>query len=518
MSHRSNLLLIVLVLACTNALAQNVPNVSQVLMWSTASDRFVRSTIGPFTPNTTGTVPKALFTVYTNTASADPTGDSTIFLNAVNKVSNYTAATSALSSALSSNIGVALSIVPLASPTSSVILKTDAATGLPLPVSSTLGPIFTQRAETVGKGKFYLGFTHQNVHFTSLNGQSLNGLSILYPGGDKSGIVDPTTGVQALTVPATFNLALDVRLSQEIAFLTMGVTNRFDISVGFPLVHASVAATSYNGIVYSGSGLEFTGGNKCWCMNTLTPGTFELTAPQIGRASFSKTGFGDLLLRFKQTVWDNPHSVVAIGTDLRLPTGDADNYLGAGTTSVKPYLAWSLYSSPLFRGVVFAPHVDAGWQFSGKSILGGQLQGTQQFATMQNGERIPFVGLPITATKDYLPDIFSWAVGTEIAFGRRNTFVVDVLGNQIGWINGAQTLRSQARAASFAAPTDAGIVPQSSGLANGGRTSFGQYSGAFGYKAKLPGNMVATFQILTRFDNNGLTARVVPLYGLGYSF
>jgi hypothetical protein len=29
---------------------------------------------------------------------------------------------------------------------------------------------------------------------------------------------------------------------------------------------------------------------------------------------------------------------------------------------------------------------------------------------------------------------------------------------------------------------------------------------------------VATFQALVRFDDNGLTARVTPLYGLGYSF
>jgi hypothetical protein len=56
------------------------------------------------------------------------------------------------------------------------------------------------------------------------------------------------------------------------------------------------------------------------------------------------------------------------------------------------------------------------------------------------------------------------------------------------------------------------------GFAAGGKTSLGQYSGAFGYKTRLVGNLVATFQMLVRFDDNGLTARAVPLYGLGYSF
>jgi hypothetical protein len=29
---------------------------------------------------------------------------------------------------------------------------------------------------------------------------------------------------------------------------------------------------------------------------------------------------------------------------------------------------------------------------------------------------------------------------------------------------------------------------------------------------------VASFNVLVRLDNNGLTARVAPLYGLGYTF
>jgi hypothetical protein len=35
----------------------------------------------------------------------------------------------------------------------------------------------------------------------------------------------------------------------------------------------------------------------------------------------------------------------------------------------------------------------------------------------------------------------------------------------------------------------------------GGFVTFGQRSGAFGYKARLWGNLVATFQALVRFDH-----------------
>jgi hypothetical protein len=275
--------------------------------------------------------------------------------------------------------------------------------------------------------------------------------------------------------------------------------------------------TAYNGVVYSGSGTDFENGSKCWCANTLTPGSFALTSPQIGRAALSKTGLGDIVLRVKGGVMERVGASLAAGVDVRLPTGDAKNYLGSGTTSVKPFVALSLYSRPLARGIVFAPHVEFGWQFSGKSILGGTLQGTATNAPLAGGGSVPVIGGPFSYTKDFLPDIFSWGAGTEIALGRKNTIVIDVAGNQIGWIRGAPRLSNLEITAPAPAATS-GVRPVKSGLADAGRSSFGQYSGAFGYKARLFGNLVASFQALVRFDNNGLTARVVPLYGIGYSF
>ena len=330
MFHRSRTLIVVLAFTCTYALAQSVPNVSQVLMWSTLTTRPivpVTTPGGTFTPTVngtpvSGTLPLSLLSVYTEKAV---NGFSLDIINAPN---NYSVANaSALSSALSTNIALALSVTPVESPTSGVILKTDPATGAALPVSSTLGPIFTKRAETIGKGKFYIGFTHQDYHFTSFNGQSLNGLSVLYAGGDQSGI----PGANG-TAPATINLGMDVRLSQDVTFLTYGVTNRFDVSVGLPAVHSSVASRAYNGIIYSGTGLGTSAADKCWCVNTFTPGSFALTALSIGQSSMSKSGFGDLVVRLKGSVIERPHFVVAAGLDLRFPTGDETNYLGTGTT------------------------------------------------------------------------------------------------------------------------------------------------------------------------------------------
>jgi hypothetical protein len=235
-----------------------------------------------------------------------------------------------------------------------------------------------------------------------------------------------------------------------------------------------------------------------------------------------KTGFGDLLLRVKGTLLRKPNTAIAIGGDVRFPTGDELNYLGVGTTTVKPFAAVSFYSKPLTRGIVLSPHFDAGWQFSGKSTLGGQLQGTLQTQSTSGGT-INYVGAPFTTTKDYLPDVFTWAAGAEVALGRHNTVIADMLGNQVGWIHGIPNATTQT-VSGFGLPTGpnggggAPTIAPASGLVSAGRVSFGQYYVSLGYKARVIGSLVTNFNLLVRLDDNGLVAHTVPLFGLGYSF
>jgi hypothetical protein len=429
-----------------------------------------------------------------------------------------------LASSLNGSIATALSVLPLASPASGVITKTDPVTGAELPSSISLGPIFTERAETIGKHKFYIGVSSQDFHFTSLNGQSLsNGVTMLDKGGLTTTLM---AGTQFLsTLPATVNVAMDIRLSQNVAFLTYGVTNRFDVSVGLPVVHAAVSSRTYNGLIYVGDGFgDQTGLVNCWCIDTFTPGLKPdgvtgsgLILPQIGFSSFAKTGFGDMLLRFKGNVLEGSRVALAVGGDLRLPTGDERNFLGTGAVAFKPFAALSLYTKPFSNGIVLSPHINVGWQFAGKSILGGGING----GTTKTVDSLTALAPPFTTAKDYLPDVFSWAVGAEVALGRRNTVVVDFLGNQIGWIHGIENLATGSVAnvpLPQATKTSSAPLVTATGFVSAGHESFGQYSGAFGYKARIVGNLVGTFNMLVRFDNNGLTARATPLYGLSYTF
>src|ERR1700677_3233616 len=99
---------------------------------------------------------------------------------------------------------------------------------------------------------------------------------------------------------------MDVRLSQDVGFVTYGATDYLDVSVGLPLVHAAVAVRTYDDVLYDGGGgAEETGATvanpNCWCGGTFNPGAFVSTAvnftePNIGQSSLGKTGFGDLLV------------------------------------------------------------------------------------------------------------------------------------------------------------------------------------------------------------------------------
>jgi len=518
-SHKLSLIVAAAVCAgFARGQSQSAPSVSQVLMYSATMPSLPVPTL---TGASGFNLARAVPSIFTETASPANLGDATA--SAILNGANYSVSRNIvqLNNALNASIATALSIIPLSSPASGVIVRKDPETGAELPVSSTLGPIFTERAETIGKGKFYVGFSDQDFHFTKFNGDSLNSLKILYPGGDPSKVV---LGGPLSTVPATFGVGLDVRLSQNITFFTYGVTDRIDVSLGLPTVHSAVSGRTYDGTIYAGNGTG-TNGSTCWCVNTFTPGYPTLIQPQIGNAALAKTGLGDVLVRAKGTILRTASAVVAIGGDVRLPTGDESNYLGVGTTVVKPFVAVSFYTKPLRNNIVLSPHFDVGWQFSGKSALGGELQGTLLTQSTSAGN-INYIGAPFTSTKGYLPDVFTWAAGTELALGRHNTVIVDILGNQVGWIHGIPNAETQT-ISNVLLPTgpngdlSGAAVPtkgSAAGLVSTGRVSFGQYSASLGYKARITRNLVANFNVVLRLDNNGLVARAVPMFGLGYSF
>jgi hypothetical protein len=83
-----------------------------------------------------------------------------------------------------------------------------------------------------------------------------------------------------------------------------------------------------------------------WPSFMLPPGDPNATT-DVRAADHSSAGVGDLLLRAKYQLWRGAPADVAAGLGLSLPSGDMDDFQGAGTTRVLPGL---IVSRTLLRG------------------------------------------------------------------------------------------------------------------------------------------------------------------------
>src|SRR5262249_1923104 len=149
---------------------------------------------------------------------------------------------------------------------------------------------------------------------------------------------------------------IDLDINQSTFFATYGLTNRLDLSVAIPIVNASITATSNASIFrvaapdVTGVGAEPATGQFHYFDQTNPTGSINKTFVN----SSSATGIGDVIIRGKGTLWKNDKSGLALGMDLRLPSGDERNFLGSGAVGFKPFLVGSTRMGKV------APHFNIG--------------------------------------------------------------------------------------------------------------------------------------------------------------
>src|SRR5262249_55321473 len=149
-------------------------------------------------------------------------------------------------------------------------------------------------------------------------------------GGSPTNVIQ-TSGRQ-LTSPTTMDMNIDLKLDQNVAFFTYGLTSRLDASVGLTWVNSTVSAVGSKAEIHNVGNPADSVGGTCWCAQTYNVnasrdsfGTdfgrsgFKQNGP-FGSARLSSTGIGDTLVRVKDTVIERPSAAFALGLDLRLPT------------------------------------------------------------------------------------------------------------------------------------------------------------------------------------------------------
>jgi hypothetical protein len=154
-----------------------------------------------------------------------------------------------------------------------------------------------------------------------------------------AGMGDPIFENDVIEVRTDMNLSVFV----TSAFVSYGLLNNVDVGVQIPLVRASLSGSSSATILP-------------W--QRPTPHQFGTTSQPSEYAdagsSGSSFGIGDIALRAKANLYQSTTAGLAVTADVRLPTGDSDNFLGSGETSIR------LMGIASAKSGDFSPHVNAG--------------------------------------------------------------------------------------------------------------------------------------------------------------
>jgi hypothetical protein len=250
-----------------------------------------------------------------------------------------------------SQIGPALantvaSTYPVASASSSIAYVFDPKSDSYERRTRVLGPIFGERAETIGEGNLSVGLSYSYVNLKTINGDDLDDLvnrasingrvaSFPVPGG-----VTLADGRFTNFLPVEAHVDIGVEAQIWTPTFTYGVTPDLDLNLYVPLVKTrlglSVAAT-----VPDPRLPQFA----------LDPG--DPNAQTLhGSSSESAFGIGDLLLRAKYVFLREQPIDFAVLLGLSLPTGDPGDLQGTGTTRVQPTFVFSRVLADRFEPIL----------------------------------------------------------------------------------------------------------------------------------------------------------------------
>ena len=218
--------------------------------------------------------------------------------------------------------------------------------GLPVKTATSGGPIFGERSQTLGKGRFFVGTNISAMHFQRLRGVRMDDIEFNFTHQD-------TPPLDTLGKPFFENDVIGVRVAMNVNLIvttfvaSYGLVDGVDLSVAVPVVHASVQGTSVATIHPAGypSPHRFAGTDSQPVMTAV--------AGMDGAA----TGVGDVAARLKINVSQSNSFGAALLLDGRFPTGNDDNLLGSGKFSGR---GLGILSA---RFGTLAPHLNFGYVF-----------------------------------------------------------------------------------------------------------------------------------------------------------
>jgi hypothetical protein len=208
------------------------------------------------------------------------------------------AAAEAARDTISRALLINLTSVPIATSSSGFLYRLNPELGTVERASQSFGAFFTERALTAGRGRVSFGLTASSSNFDRLNGRSLRDGTLVTIANKFRDEAEPFD---------TESLTLDVTTSTLTLLANVGVTDRLEVGAAVPFVRLTLDGERVN--VYRGS-------------------TFVQAS-----ATATASGVADTALRAKFTVLSARNGGIAAAGEVRLPTGDERNLLGAGSAS-----------------------------------------------------------------------------------------------------------------------------------------------------------------------------------------
>ena len=379
------------------------------------------------------------------------------------------ATSQAIINSLNSFIGASISSFPLSSSTAGVTF--DFSTGKPVPTSTSFGPIFSERGQTVGQGRINMGLNFTVINFSKVRGISTQDMRLTFTHEDvgEPGLGDSPNEFDTMD----FYMNMDITASVFALYFTYGVTDRFDISVAVPFINVNIIAdpvAEMNSFTWvsNDSANHFFGGTQTEPILTKSPTPINDDA----------TGMGDIALRAKYNFVRDKAVDFSAMLEYRMDTGDAENFLGAGYSSLRTVVIGSKILGD------FAPHINlAYWK---------------KFTDLDRDE-------------------FELILGFDQKIADWFTLVIDVLGRfDLGDPIENQQFPENVNINWTVGNTNYTKSVSLTNIPNYSRDNI--IDAAFGFKMNLKQSLLIIANVFVPLNDAGLRASVIPTIGMEFSF
>ncbi len=285
--------------------------------------------------------------------SGDPNNPASLQAHGLHFIPSSNAENASLISFITDALGASVANIPTGSTSGGVTFRFEG--GAPVATSTSAGPIFAERAQTLGRGRVLAGISRTSFSFATLRGVDMRNIDLTFthqnvdfPGcSAQFGADCALYGVPVLENDAMdFHLSIDLNVRVTSMYVTYGLSDRFDVGLVVPVVQAEFRGES-------DAEIRPFGGTTAAHYFAGTSANPVLTASR--QSLGSAAGLGDVALRAKVNFRDSPDASFAILVDGRFPTGSQEDLLGSGKFAGR---ALVIFNSRLGD---FSPHLNAGY-------------------------------------------------------------------------------------------------------------------------------------------------------------